>query len=283
MTDNTQPEALRLADLLEAMSGEASVNRCAALLRSQHARIAELEQEVAHTDSLLGKANALARIRAHHIAELEAQLSSAGFTAADMATAEARGFRDGVASVAASAPSAHIKEPYTLTEIKAKIASNDYSAELLLQHAMALLDGASLAANAGEPVAWMDDDGDIEHNHKPWMSDVWKPLYLAAPPTAHPERWEVRALYTHPSPPEGMVREWISVQDELPKCSKKPESFGVEVLIWPPHEDGSRTAFYGRRQSREPNFYKYGALLGHVEFWRYPPPPPTSAEGVEHG
>ena len=76
---------------------------------------------------------------------------------------------------------------------------------------------------------------------------------------------------------------WISVQDELPKCSKKPDSFGVEVLIWPPHEDGSRTAFYGRRQSREPNFYKYGALLGHVEFWRYPPPPPTSAEGVEHG
>ena len=76
---------------------------------------------------------------------------------------------------------------------------------------------------------------------------------------------------------------WISVQDELPKCSKKPDSFGVEVLIWPPHEDGSRTAFYGRRQSREPNFYKYGALLGHVEFWRYPPPPPTSSVVVEHG
>lgn len=37
------------------------------------------------------------------IAELESQLESSGFTAADMATAEARGFRDGVASVAASA------------------------------------------------------------------------------------------------------------------------------------------------------------------------------------
>jgi len=34
---------------------------------------------------------------------LEAQLASAGFTAADMATAESRGFRDGVASVAANA------------------------------------------------------------------------------------------------------------------------------------------------------------------------------------
>ena len=49
------------------------------------------------------------------------------------------------------APSEHIKEPYTLAEIKAKIASNDYGAELLLQHAMALLDSASLAASAGEP------------------------------------------------------------------------------------------------------------------------------------
>lgn len=38
------------------------------------------------------------------IAELESQLSSSGFTAADMATAAAQGFRDGVASVAASPP-----------------------------------------------------------------------------------------------------------------------------------------------------------------------------------
>ena len=200
-------------------------------------------------------------------AGVDAQELREGFTAADMATAESRGFRDGVASVAASAPapSEHIKEPYTLAEIKAKIASNDYSAELLLQHAMLLLDSTSLAASAGsEVVVWLDDDGNIEHNHKPWMSDVWKPRYLAAAPTAQAEGW-------------------ISVKTGLPKCSKKSGSLGVEVLIWPPHEDGSRTAFYGRRQSCEPNFYKYGALLGHVEFWRYPPHPPTSAEGVEHG
>ena len=48
-------------------------------------------------------------------------------------------------------PEAHIKEPYTLAEIKAKIASNDYSAEMLLQHAMRLLDGAALSANVEEP------------------------------------------------------------------------------------------------------------------------------------
>ena len=156
MTDNTQPEALRLANVCSNLTRcSMDAHLIAAELRRQHARIAELE----------------------------AQLSSAGFTAADMATAEARGFRDGAASVAASAPapSEHIKETYTLAEVKAKIASNDYSAELLLQHAMALLDSASLSANAGEPVAWMDDDGNIEHNHKPWMSDVWKPI--PPPPT----------------------------------------------------------------------------------------------------
>lgn len=71
MTDNTQPEALDLADVLEAVEGGWSVaDKCCAELRRQHARIAELE----------------------------AHLSSSGFTAADMATAESRGFRDGVAS-----------------------------------------------------------------------------------------------------------------------------------------------------------------------------------------
>ena len=59
MTDNTQPEALDLADWLEAVGGGPSAKRCAALLREQR------------------------------------------FDAADMATAAAQGFRDGVASVSA--------------------------------------------------------------------------------------------------------------------------------------------------------------------------------------
>ena len=46
MTDNTQPEALDLADWLEAVGGGPSAKRCAALLREQHARIAELESEL---------------------------------------------------------------------------------------------------------------------------------------------------------------------------------------------------------------------------------------------
>ena len=84
MTDSTQPEALRLAELFTAdewpghMTLVSYARECVAELRRQHTRIAELEQEAAHTDSLLGKANALARIRAHRIAELEAQLESIG-------------------------------------------------------------------------------------------------------------------------------------------------------------------------------------------------------------
>ena len=74
--NNTQAKALLLADALEGNARTAwTREEAAAELRRQHARIAELE----------------------------AQLSSSGFTAADMATAAAQGFRDGVASVAASA------------------------------------------------------------------------------------------------------------------------------------------------------------------------------------
>lgn len=69
-----QPEALDLADWLEAVGGGPSAKRCAALLREQHARITELESQLAQR-----------------------------FDAADMATASAQGFRDGVASLSANA------------------------------------------------------------------------------------------------------------------------------------------------------------------------------------
>ena len=67
-----QPEALDLADWLEAVGGGPSAKRCAALLREQHARFTELESQLAQR-----------------------------FAAADMATAAAQGFMDGVASVSA--------------------------------------------------------------------------------------------------------------------------------------------------------------------------------------
>lgn len=99
MTDNTQAEALRLANALEYC--DASVARQAINeLRRQHARIAELEAQ-------------LEAIGAGGVSPLIGQQASDSFTAADMATASAQGFRDGVASVAASAGS----EPVAVAEV----------------------------------------------------------------------------------------------------------------------------------------------------------------------
>lgn len=39
-----------------------------------------------------------------------------------------------------------------------------------------------LKAEQQEPVAWMNDEGDVELSHKPWMSSVWLPLYTAPQP-----------------------------------------------------------------------------------------------------
>ena len=61
-------------------------------------------------------------------------------------------FDERIFEMTAQQPEDHIKNPYTLAEIRAKIVSNDYSAEMLLQHAMLLLDGAALSANVGEPL-----------------------------------------------------------------------------------------------------------------------------------
>lgn len=115
----------------------------------------------------------------------------------------------GRASLSANAgePSGHIKEPYTLAEIKAKIASNDYSAEMLLQHAMLLLDSASLAASAGsEPVAGMNEYG--VRGYLAATLKCWHRLTgdEAAELVAMTQR--LAGLYLHPSPPEGMVGGW---------------------------------------------------------------------------
>ena len=79
-----QPEALDLADWLIGAGGGPSAQRAAALLRSQHARITELEAQ-------------LEAVGAGGVGPL---IACAGFSAADMATAAAQGFRDGVASAA---------------------------------------------------------------------------------------------------------------------------------------------------------------------------------------
>ncbi len=66
MTDNTKPEALDLADWLEAVGGGPSAKRCAALLREQHARIAELEAQIealSGVQALSAAPEAIAKLR----------------------------------------------------------------------------------------------------------------------------------------------------------------------------------------------------------------------------
>jgi hypothetical protein len=58
-----------------------------------------------------------------------------------------------------------------------------YTADQMQAYARAALEAE---AKPAEPVAWINDDMDIEFSHKSWMSDVWKPLY-AAPAAPAPD------------------------------------------------------------------------------------------------
>jgi hypothetical protein len=67
---------------------------------------------------------------------------------------------------------------------------------------------------------------------------------------------------------------WIDVKKRKPKCSLKPGSLGVEVIIWPRCANGEATAFYGRRCTDKPTFYRYGAVIHGVTHWMELPEPP---------
>ncbi|MPV69423.1 DUF551 domain-containing protein [Burkholderia sp. BE17] len=67
---------------------------------------------------------------------------------------------------------------------------------------------------------------------------------------------------------------WISVDEKLPTFNRKAGSLGVEVLIYPAMETGERTAFFGRRISQKPMFYRYGAPVHGVTHWMRLPEKP---------
>ena len=114
MTDKQQPEALRLAEILEGdycpdWLNERGVDEVSAELRRQHARIADLEAQLEAIGAggvsgpLIGQPQAMPDLSqltergAKAWAGVDAQGLREGFTAVDMATAAAQGFRDGVA------------------------------------------------------------------------------------------------------------------------------------------------------------------------------------------
>lgn len=65
---------------------------------------------------------------------------------------------------------------------------------------------------------------------------------------------------------------WVKTTVAQPEHNKRRDSFGTEVLIWPPHKSegqaDAHTAFYGRRISADAAFYLHGAIL-HPQpaFW----------------
>jgi hypothetical protein len=76
---------------------------------------------------------------------------------------------------------------------------------------------------------------------------------------------------------------WIDVTQRKPPCKRDPDALGVEVLIWPRdiHDVGA-TAFYGRRATGRPAFYKHGASIeGLVTHWAYLPDGPAVGKKSE--
>ncbi|MDI9680433.1 DUF551 domain-containing protein [Burkholderia cenocepacia] len=92
---------------------------------------------------------------------------------------------------------------------------------------------------------------------------------------------EMRALLAaHPGRPEPRAEVtggWTKVDEKLPPYNRKIGSHGVEVLIWPAMESGERTAFFGRRISQKPMFYRYGAPVHGVTHWMPIPDAPIDA------
>jgi hypothetical protein len=103
-----------------------------------------------------------------------------------------------------------------------------------------------------------------ELQDRPWILDYDADKHSGyVAPTAAPEKGDGRDA-------------WISVVERLPKCSRTKGSMSVEVLVWPLTESGEATAFYGRRVTDTPAFYRYGAVINHVTHWQPLPAPPAA-------
>lgn len=74
------------------------------------------------------------------------------------------------------------------------------------------------------------------------------------------------------------VPAWISVDERLPECDMRPDSLGVEVIVYPKPEKGESTAFFGCRITAQPDFYKYGNRIGGVTHWMPLPAAPSPAK-----
>ena len=109
---------------------------------------------------------------------------------------------------------------------KARDIPSRACSQVKARHLAALRDAlagrASLAASSGsEPVAWRVRRHDAPNY---WIIFLHRPVDALA----DPER-EVQPLYTHPSPPEGMVGGWTKASQQLPPCRDDQLYLGVNT------------------------------------------------------
>ena len=76
---------------------------------------------------------------------------------------------------------------------------------------------------------------------------------------------------------------WIKIKKRNPPCSRDKNGLGTPVLIWPRNpqlEQGGVDghAYYGRRVTGRPTFYKYGAEIHGITHWM---PLPEGPEGSD--
>ena len=58
----------------------------------------------------------------------------------------------------------------------------------------------------------------------------------------------------------------FDINKKKPECNMREGSDGIEVFVKPYSEE---TAFYGKKYSRLPCFYKHGEKLTGITHWEY--------------
>ena len=241
MTDNTQTEALLPSR--ETLMAQAQVFASAWAIAGSRFDSGD-GMEVAEQEKAI-LADMTRRLHAR-IAELEAQLESIG--------------AGGVSGPLMGQPQA-MPDLSALTERGAKAWAG--------VDAQGLRDGVASAGS--EPVAWQ------------YRSVRDKGLWFdctrerAKQRAAHPETWDVRYLYTHPSPPEGMVGGWTKAEPLIARSlGEWNEDDGpVAWWAWNGHGWAGESPWIGTPLDSDwPDYHTH---------WTPAPPTPTLADGVEHG
>ena len=338
MTDNTQPEALRLAQELDEVpetGGDPdSIQECAAELRRQHTRIAELEAQLESIGAggvngpLMGQPQAMPDL---------SQLKERGAKA--WAGVDAQGLRagrwymvnkDGMATLCADEADAQREAadaqaiwpgmgPHSAVQLvdagRASLQSSGFSAEdMATAGAQGFRDGvASLSANAGEPTCDMrtvvavavtmlydthpeDVCRVFDRNDLETIVSITEPLGHGRVEDIYRDAWDHVA-----APPTAQAEGWTKLPGQLPEPGMPVlldigKEYPIRAMWAAKHtvQAADDDTDWGEYVEADDMYY---APKGWYEWnqcednhWRvtetpraWMPIPPTSAEGVEHG